>query len=228
MRKAGFSRMSVVKEMESKKAKTRTKGQASGTDGKKTTKATPLLRFQNLVSTITMTRSLRNRAMVRRQNERGDVGEFAMSHATSPDDDDRRPNTTLTEAMTLRSDVLSRLNMSDQFRFITKPNRKFQEIKVCNIIKDVLEDRLQGCEYKPEFCQEISPIIADAIKERVKRLVFPRYKIICHVLMGQVNGQCMRSVSRCAWNEEFDNYAQYCFQTPTLYAIGVVYGVYAE
>lgn len=101
-------------------------------------------------------------------------------------------------------------------------------MKVCNAIKDVLEERLQGCSYSAKFCQEISPVLADVIKERVKRLVFPRYKIVSHVLMGQVTGQSMRSVSRCAWNEEFDNFAQYCYQSSTLYAIGVVYGVYAE
>jgi hypothetical protein len=101
-------------------------------------------------------------------------------------------------------------------------------MKVCKAIKQVLEERLQGCTYSAKFCQEISPVLADVIKERIKRLLFPRYKIICHVLMGEVIGQSMRSVSRCAWNEEFDNFAQYCYQTPTLYAIGVVYGVYTE
>ena len=115
--------MSVIK---GKKAKSSTKGQ-SGSHGNKT----PLLRFQNLVSTITITRSIQKKALLRRQNENGDLGKFEMSHSTSPDDDDRRPDTTTTEAATTRSDVLSRINMSDQFRFVTKPNRKFQVRNFC-------------------------------------------------------------------------------------------------
>ena len=112
MNKAEFSRISVIKE---KKAKPSAKGQ-SGSHGNKT----PLSRFQNLVSTITITKSIRKKALLRRQNKNGDLaGKFEMSHSTSPDDDDRRPDTTTT-------DVLSRINMSDQFRFVTKPNRKFQ------------------------------------------------------------------------------------------------------
>ena len=119
MNKAEFTRISVIKE---KKAKPSAKGQ-SGSHGNKT----PLSRFQNLVSTITITKSIRKKALLRRQNKNGDLaGKFEMSHSTSPDDDDRRPDTTTTEAATTRSDVLSRINMSDQFRFVTKPNRKFQ------------------------------------------------------------------------------------------------------
>lgn len=99
---------------------------------------------------------------------------------------------------------------------------------MCKAVKEVLEECLEGCSYSAKFCREISPILADVIKERVKKLLYPRYKIISHVMMGQLTGQGMRSVSRCAWNEEFDNFAQYSYQTPTFYAVAVVYGVYTE
>lgn len=121
-RKAGFSRLSVVKELENTKMESRT-----AANMKKSVSA-PLLKFQNLVSTITMARSLalRNRNHLRKENTSEDSGKFFMSHATSPEDDDRRPETTMTDPTTIRSDALSRLNMSDNFRFITKPKRKFQ------------------------------------------------------------------------------------------------------
>lgn len=119
-RKTAFPRLEIVKELPSMKTQSRAKLQS------KTKTTLPLQKFQNLVSTITMTRALRNRSQLRKQNTTGDLGEFQMSHATSPDDDDRRPDTTLTVPSTIRSDVLSRLNMSDHFRFTTRPNRKFQ------------------------------------------------------------------------------------------------------
>lgn len=122
-RKAGFSRLSVIKEQESSNDKAGSKIQ-----NKRKGVSAPLLKFQNLVSTITMTRALINRSQMRKQNTREDSGEFYMSHATSPDDDDRRPDTTMTDPSTIRTDVLSRLNMSDHFRFTTRPNRKFQVI----------------------------------------------------------------------------------------------------
>ena len=118
-RKAGFPRLATVKELES----TKTQARAKLGDKKET-----VVNFQNLVSTITMTKALRNRRQMRKLNTSEDSGEFYVSHATSPDDDDRRPDTTMTDPSTIRSDVLSRLNMSDHFRFTTKPNRKFQVI----------------------------------------------------------------------------------------------------
>ena len=118
--KTAFPRLAVVKELPSTKNQSRAKLQS------KTKTSLPLQKFQNLVSTITMTRALRNRSQLRKQNTTEDLGEFHMSHATSPDDDDRRPDTTLTDPSTIRTDVLSRLNMSDHFRFTTRPNRKFQ------------------------------------------------------------------------------------------------------
>ena len=118
-RKAGFPRLATVKELESTKPQARAK-----LGDKKET----VVNFQNLVSTITMTKALRNRRQMRKLNTSEDSGEFYVSHATSPDDDDRRPDTTMTDPSTIRSDVLSRLNMSDHFRFTTKPNRKFQVI----------------------------------------------------------------------------------------------------
>jgi hypothetical protein len=118
-RKAGFPRLSTVKELVNTKTQSRSKLE----NRKETT-----VKFQNLVSTITMTKALRNRRQLRKLNTSEDSGEFYISHATSPEDDDRRPDTTMTDPSTIRSDVLSRLNMSDHFRFTTEPNRKFQVI----------------------------------------------------------------------------------------------------
>ena len=70
--------------------------------------------------------------------------------------------------------------------------------------------------------------MADIIKERVKRLRYPRYKLICHVAMGDIQRQAVRVASRCAWDTRVDGFAQYQFQNLSLYAVGVVYGVYCE
>lgn len=120
MRKAGFSRLSVIKELESTRGKAGLTLKPDEHSGNKTSKSAPLQQFQKAVTTIT------SRSRRQKQNERENAGEFKMSHATAPDDHDRRPGTTVTDITTSRSDVLSRLNTSDQFRFVTEPNRKFQ------------------------------------------------------------------------------------------------------
>lgn len=127
-RKAGFSQRPAVKKVEH-----------SGKDAfpflpnEQKIASPPLRKFQNLVSTVTMTQALRKRAQFSMQRHNENSGEFLISHTTSPDDDDRRLDTTLTDPSTIRGDVLSRLNMSDRFRFTTSPNRKFQ-VRFCHLL----------------------------------------------------------------------------------------------
>lgn len=89
---------------------------------KKKTVPTPINEFQSIVSTITMARSLRNRDLLRAKFPKEDLGEFYMSHATSPYDIERQWDTTTQR----RTDVISRLNASPHFLFTTTPTRKFQ------------------------------------------------------------------------------------------------------
>jgi len=109
-----------------------------------------------------------------------------------------------------------------------EPMRIFQELEVKKIIKTVLEEHLRGKEYSSEMCRFNSRICADRIKERVKKLFLPRYKFICLVHMGQVGQQTMRVASRCSWDTRVDNFAEHLYVNNTLWAVGLVYGVYYE
>ena len=101
-------------------------------------------------------------------------------------------------------------------------------LKVQEIIQGVLEGHLADKTYSPEFSKSACIELADIIKERVKRLRYWRYKIICHVIIGDIHQQDVRVASRCTWNPDVDSFAEYEFRNFSLYAIGLVYGVYCE
>ena len=103
-----------------------------------------------------------------------------------------------------------------------------QEHKVKPIIQHVLETNLAGQKYDPVFCRDAAVTMAEVIKERVKKLCYPRYKFVCHVVVGEVNQQDVKVVSRCAWNSAVDRSAQYQYSNYYLYAVGIVYAVYCE
>ena len=103
-----------------------------------------------------------------------------------------------------------------------------KELEVKKIIKSVLEEHLRDKEYSSEMCRFNSRVCADRIKEKVKKLFLPRYKFICLVHMGQVGQQTMRVASRCSWDTRVDNFAEYLYVNNTLWAVGLVYGVYYE
>lgn len=82
--------------------------------------------------------------------------------------------------------------------------------------------------YDPDFCKEATVKMTEEIKERVKKLCYPRYKFICHVLVGDINQQGVKIVSRCAWDSAVDSFAQYEFRNCYFYAVGIVFGIYCE
>lgn len=96
------------------------------------------------------------------------------------------------------------------------------------IIKSVLDEHLSNKEYDSEMCRFKSRVCSDLIKEKVKKLFLPRYKFVCLVHMGQIGQQTMRVASRCSWDTRVDDFAEYAFRNNSLWAVGLVYGIYCE
>ena len=70
--------------------------------------------------------------------------------------------------------------------------------------------------------------LSDVIKSRVKEMNFPRYKIICNVVIGQRQHQAIRFASRCLWNSNLVSCASASYENSTLFAIATVYGLYYD
>lgn len=52
--------------------------------------------------------------------------------------------------------------------------------------------------------------------------------MITLITIGSVNGQGMTVGSRCLWDASVDTHSSYEFKNKHLFAVGIVYGVYAE
>lgn len=142
----------------------------------------------------------------------------------------RRRHTTVARPPTTVSFGFERLpaepGLYNSYRL--EPVKKFEHWKVTEIIKNTFEEHLVGEKYNQDVCHHMSKILADLIKEQVKALQFPRYKIISVVSIGQKRGQSVRMASRSLWDPRFDSYAQYSFEGEDMFAIGIVYGIYFE
>ena len=110
----------------------------------------------------------------------------------------------------------------------TEPSKRLFPGKVSDIISGVLEEALSDVEYEPVRCAQYSSELSERIKDAVKQLDIPRYKLVCYVCIGEITGQGVRVGSRCVWNAEFDNYAASSFKNETLFAVGVVFASYFE
>lgn len=80
------------------------------------------------------------------------------------------------------------------------------------VIGTCLQEQLQQpMGYDGEKSHEISKLLADTIRERLKALGFDRYKFIVQVLIGERREQGVRMGTRCFWDSNADNQASESF-----------------
>eukprot|EP00633_Aureoumbra_lagunensis_P004256 CAMPEP_0197312692 /NCGR_PEP_ID=MMETSP0891-20130614/22875_1 /TAXON_ID=44058 ORGANISM="Aureoumbra lagunensis, Strain CCMP1510" /NCGR_SAMPLE_ID=MMETSP0891 /ASSEMBLY_ACC=CAM_ASM_000534 /LENGTH=127 /DNA_ID=CAMNT_0042800053 /DNA_START=14 /DNA_END=394 /DNA_ORIENTATION=+ len=96
-------------------------------------------------------------------------------------------------------------------------DEKFYPSKAKAICEDILRTTLAGQEYDEELAKEWVTNIGNDIKDKVKTLNIPRYKVICQITIGQVRDQGVSIASRCLWDVAHDNYASVNFSNDSLW-----------
>lgn len=120
------------------------------------------------------------------------------------------------------------VKLQNTYRTEPHQNEVFRPGRVRDVIKEVLEECLDGEKYNATQCRNLSQMLTDLIKNRVKDMGFPRYKLIVSVTLGQDCSQGVQVVSRCLWNKDTDNYAEAHYSKDGLYAVATVYALYFE
>lgn len=108
------------------------------------------------------------------------------------------------------------------------PKRKFNSQHVHEVIKKLVDDKLDKMIYSKKWSPNLTKILCNQIKEKAKTLNYERYKMICNVTLGENKGPGIMATSRCSWDHRTDDYATYTFQSKHLYCTVVVFGVYKE
>ncbi|EDO33655.1 predicted protein, partial [Nematostella vectensis] len=108
------------------------------------------------------------------------------------------------------------------------PDVSFPVAKVEEIIRGVLSETLSSVEYNVTKAKEKCKSISNSIKERVKALELPRYKLVVLAHVGGNQGQEIKVTSRCVWSHEFDNYATASYCNSSVFAQATVYGIFFE
>ena len=120
------------------------------------------------------------------------------------------------------------VKLQNTYRTEPNENEKFNASRVSSVIESVLSNYLENEEYEYAKCNKLSETISEILKNRVKDLHYPRYRLISHVIIGQNTGQNIALYSRCLAFEGHDTYATATYKKGSLYACGCVYGIYKE
>ena len=110
----------------------------------------------------------------------------------------------------------------------TEPDRAIEAWKIKEILNDVLESKLKDESYNEKSTKQLCLSLTEVIKQRVKDLDYPRFRIVVTVNIGEMKEQGFRMGSRCLWEAKFDSFADAVFQNKSLFAIATVFMVYYE
>ncbi|XP_048760125.1 dynein light chain Tctex-type protein 2B-like [Ostrea edulis] len=109
-----------------------------------------------------------------------------------------------------------------------EPKVHYNEKTVYDIVKELIDEKLEGMIYSKKYSGNLTKIISNQIKEKVKALHYDRYRIVCNVMLGENRGATVLATSRCAWDPKTDNFTSYSFQSKHLFCNVSVFAVYKE
>uniref|UniRef100_A0A6U6Z4C7 Dynein light chain n=1 Tax=Alexandrium andersonii TaxID=327968 RepID=A0A6U6Z4C7_9DINO len=124
--------------------------------------------------------------------------------------------------------MASEKKKADENSYIIHPEykNKFRPGPAKEIIKEVLQSKLEKAQYSMEETQALTKQVADDIKDRLKELNWHRYKIVVQVAIGEQRGQGVRMGSRCFWDSDTDNFASETYSNESLFCVATAYGIY--
>lgn len=122
------------------------------------------------------------------------------------------------------------VKLQNTYKLQPDPSEIFKSGPVRELIQEILDECLDGEVYKPGPCRNLSSMLADLIKSRLKEnnMGCNRYKYIVTVTIGENGNQGVHVVSRCLWNQDTDNYAEAHYNKNGIFAVGTVYACYFE
>lgn len=120
------------------------------------------------------------------------------------------------------------MKLQNTYKLEPDAKDKFKPGAVRDVIKEVLEECLDGEKYNATQCRNLTLMLTDLIKCRVKELCFPRYKYVVTVTLGEDRKQGLQLVSRGLWNKDTDRYAEAYYEGDGIFAVATCYAVYFE
>ena len=87
-----------------------------------------------------------------------------------------------------------------------QPDKKMSTKIVEAAVENVLREQFMNEAYESSKCKTICQGICDLIREKVKPLISSRFKLVVVAHVGEKKGQGVQITSRCAWNDNFDDF----------------------
>lgn len=125
-----------------------------------------------------------------------------------------------------------RIRLQNTYR--TEPNtdqERFKPYKLEPKLYAVLEDHLKEKKYDANKTAQLTKELSQLVMRETRLLMnnsSPRYKLVSHVLVGEMKNQDIRHGSRCLWDNNLDNFVSVVYKNSSLFAVATVFALYYE
>jgi hypothetical protein len=96
------------------------------------------------------------------------------------------------------------------------------------ILFKFLKHNLQCSCYDPQECRELSKELCEELKDVVKSIKYPRYKLVSMVTIGQKDKQAITISSWSLINKDMDTYSSVYYTNWSLFAVAMIFATFAS
>ncbi|NXA08654.1 TC1D4 protein, partial [Sapayoa aenigma] len=119
-------------------------------------------------------------------------------------------------------------HLENTYRMQPEEGCKFNAGQVQRVLEGALSSALRTTVYSPQGSALLVQSLTELLQSQVKEVVPPRYKLVCHVVLGQQGQQSLLVASQALWDPETDSFASATFSSASLFVVATVHGVYFE
>ncbi len=109
-----------------------------------------------------------------------------------------------------------------------RPGTKFMKRDVERKIEEVLKAKVGDKRYVHEDTLPLTKDLCAEVQNAVTNMGYERYKFVVQVTIAEAAAQGLRISSRCLWDPEVDNYAEYTYSNEFQHVTALVFGLYWE
>ena len=106
--------------------------------------------------------------------------------------------------------------------------RKFNAKVIRDIISEELEHHLKDQVYCPKTSPQLAVTISDTIKQKVRKVLNSRYRIVTSVFISNEQKQGLKVASKALMAYTTDTFESFSWSNPTMHAVAMVFVVYLE
>ncbi len=137
-------------------------------------------------------------------------------------------STTSSKAAVKPTITLPKKRFENSYRLEPDTSTKFNVPTVEKFLSEPLEIRLKSETYDARTCSSLTTSLADVIKGRMKKMGFPRHRIVVYVVVGEKKNQGFQACGRSVWDDATDNFVYVTYENASLFVVANVYGIYYE